>query len=154
MNRVSMWVLIHPFGSFIVGQAHIVVVTVVFQLLSSVWLFVTPWSAAHQASLSFIISWSSFRLMSIELKIPSNYFILRCLLLFLPSIFLSIRVFSNFTSGGPCIGASTSVLPMNIQDWFPLGLTGLVFLQTKGLSRVFLNTTIQKYQFLGAQSSF
>ena len=60
-----------------------------------------------------------------------------------------------FTSGGQSIGASASasVLPMNIQDWFPLGLTGLISLQSKGLSRVFSNTTVQKHQFLGAQLS-
>ena len=60
-----------------------------------------------------------------------------------------------FSSGGQSIGvsASASVLQMNIQDWFPLGLTGLIFLQSKGLSRVFSNTTIQKHQFFGAQLS-
>ena len=60
-----------------------------------------------------------------------------------------------FESGGQSIGASVllSVLPMNIQDWFPLGLTGLIFLQSKGLSRVFSNTTVQKHQFFGAQLS-
>ena len=60
-----------------------------------------------------------------------------------------------FTSGGQSIGASTSasVLPVNIQDWFPLGLTGLISLQFRGLSRVFSNTTVQKHQFLGIQSS-
>ena len=60
-----------------------------------------------------------------------------------------------FASGGQSIGASTSasVLPMNIQGWFPLGLTGLISLQTKGLSRVFSNTTIQKHQFFSAQPS-
>ena len=60
-----------------------------------------------------------------------------------------------FTSGGQSIGASASasVLPMNTQDWFPLGLTGLISLQSKGLSRVFSNTTVQKHQFFGAQSS-
>ena len=60
-----------------------------------------------------------------------------------------------FTSGGQRIGvsASASVLPMNIQDWFPLGFTGLIFLQSKGLSRVFSNTTVQKHQFLGTQLS-
>ena len=59
-----------------------------------------------------------------------------------------------FASGGQSIGvsASTSILPMNIQDWFPLGLTGWISLQSKGLSRVF-NTTVQKHQFLGAQLS-
>ena len=75
----------------------------------------------------------------------------------LPSIFPSIRVFPMsqfFASGSQRIGASasSSVLPMNIRDWFPLGLTGLI-LQSKGLSRVFSNTTVQKYQFFGAQLS-
>ena len=61
-----------------------------------------------------------------------------------------------FTSGGQSIGvsASASVFPMNIQDWFPLGLTGWISLQSKGLSRVFSNTTVQKHQFFGAQLSF
>ena len=58
-----------------------------------------------------------------------------------------------FTSGGQSIGASASVLPMNIQNWFPLGLTGLIFLQSKGLSRVFSNTIVQKHQFFGNQLS-
>ena len=62
---------------------------------------------------------------------------------------------SSFASGGQSIGvsASASVLPMNIQDWFPLGLTGLISLQSKGLSRVFSNTTVQKHQFFGTQLS-
>ena len=60
-----------------------------------------------------------------------------------------------FTLGGQNIGASAlaSVLPMNIQDWFPLGWTGWISLQSKGLSRVFSNTTVQKHQFFGAQLS-
>ena len=58
-----------------------------------------------------------------------------------------------FTSGGQSIGASASVLPVNIQDWFPLGWTGLISLLSKGLSRVFSNTTVQKHQFFGAQPS-
>ena len=60
-----------------------------------------------------------------------------------------------FTSGGQSIGASASasVLPTNIQDWFPLGSTGWISLQSKGLSRVFSNTTAQKHQFFGAQLS-
>ena len=59
-----------------------------------------------------------------------------------------------FASGGQSIGASASapVLPMNIQDWFPLGWTGCISLQSKGLSRVFSNTTVQKHQFFSAQS--
>ena len=66
-----------------------------FQSLSHVQLFVTPWTAARQASLSFTISWSSLKLISIELVMPSNHQILCCSLLFLPSIFPSIKVFSN-----------------------------------------------------------
>ena len=101
-------------------------------------------------------SQSLLKLMSIESLMPSSHLIL-CRLL-LPSIFPSIRVFSNesvlmATSGGQSIGASASVLPMNIQDWFPLGWTGLISLQSKGLSRVFFNTTVQKHQFFSAQLS-
>ena len=60
-----------------------------------------------------------------------------------------------FASSGQSIGvsASASILPMNIQDWFPLGLTGWISLQSKGLLRVFSNTTVQKHQFFGAQLS-
>ena len=127
------------------------------QSLSHVWLFETPWISAHQASLSITNSWSLLKLMSIESVIPSNHFIPCYPLFLLPSIFPSIRVFSNkfFTLGGQSIGVSTSasVLPMNIQDWFPLGLTGWIFLQTKGLLRVFSNTTFQKHQFFGTQLS-
>ena len=67
----------------------------------------------------------------------------------------SFQMSQLFTSGGQSIGvsASTSILPMNIQDWFPLGLTGWIFLQSKGLSRVFSNTTVQRHQFFHAQLS-
>ena len=68
---------------------------VIVQSLSCFWLFATPWTAARQASLSFIISWSLLKLMSIESMIPSNHLILCCPILLLPSIFLSNRVFSN-----------------------------------------------------------
>ena len=109
---------------------------VVFQSLSCVWLFVTPWTAAHQASLSIINSQSLLKLTSIELVMPSNYLIICCPLL-LPSIFPNSGVFSMsqfFTSGGQSIGvsASTSVLPMNTQDSFSLGWTGWISLQCKG----------------------
>ena len=102
----------------------------------------TPWTAAHQASLSITLSWSLLKLMSIELAMPFNHLILCYPLLLLLSIFPIISVFSNkwlFSSGGQSIGASasTSVLPMNIQCWFPLGLTGLIFLQTKEFSSLF-----------------
>ena len=100
------------------------------------------------------------KLMSIESVMPSKYLILCHPLLLPPSIFPIIRVFSNessefFTSGGQSIGvsASASVLPINIQDLFPLGWTGWISLQSKGLSRVFSNTTVQKHQCFGAQLS-
>ena len=74
-----------------------------------------------------------------------------CLQSFPPSVSFPMSQF--FASGGQSIGASASVLPMNIQDWFPLGWTGWISLQSKGLSRVFSNTTVQKHQFFGAQFS-
>ena len=108
-----------------------ILIAAVVQLLSQVRLFVTPWTAACQASLSFTISQNLLKLMSIELMMPSNYFILCHPLLLLPSIFPGIKVFSNelaLASGGLSIGASASasVLPMNSQGWFLLGLTGLI----------------------------
>ena len=128
------------------------------QALSHVLLSVTPWTAAHQASLSITNSRSLLKLMSIESVMPSNHLILCRPLLLPPSIFPSIRVFSNelfFASGGQSIrvSASTSVLPMNTQDWSPLGWTGWISLQSKGLSRDFSNITIQKHQFFGTQLS-
>ena len=88
----------------------------------------------------------------------SNHLILCRPLLPLPSIFPRIRAFSNESTlapGSQSIGvwASASVLPMNTQDWSPLGRTGWISLQSKGLSRVFSNTTVQKHQFFGAQIS-
>ena len=75
---------------------------------------------------------------------PSSHLILCHLLILSPSIFPSIRVFSNESEGQHTgVSASTSVLPMNIQDWFPLGWTGWICLQSKGLSRVFSSTTVQ-----------
>ena len=117
--------------------------------LSPVWLFVTPWTAACLASPSFTISRNLLKLMSIELVMPSNHLILCHPLLLLPSIFPapeSFQMSHHFTSGGQSIGvsASTSDLPMNIQDWSPLGWTGWISLQSKGLSRVFSSTTVQK----------
>ena len=134
-----------------------VVVTV--KSLSCLQLFVTPQTVAHQVPLSSTTSQSLFRLLSIESMMPSNYLILCSLLLLLPSIFPHIKVFFPvswlFTSGGQNIGASASatVLPMNIQGWFPLGWTDLISLQSRGLSRVFSNTTVQKHQFFGTQLS-
>ena len=128
------------------------------QLLSCVRLCVILWTAARQASLSFTNSWSLLKLMSIELMMPSNHLILCHPLLLLPSIFPSIRGFSKesvLPSDGQSfeVSASASVLSMNIQDWFPLGLTGWISLQSKGLSRLFSNSIVQKRQYFSTQLS-
>ena len=129
------------------------------QSLSRVRLFETPWTAARQASLSTTNSQSLPKVMSTELVMPSNHLILcrpfsSCLQSFPASG--SFPVSQLFTSDGQGVGvsASTSALPKNIQDWFPLGWTGWISLQSKRLSRVFSNTTAQKHQFFGAQLSF
>ena len=129
------------------------------QLLSRVRLFVTPWIATRQASLSITNS------QSYSDSCPSSQW---CH----PTISSSVVPFSScpqslpasesfpmsqlFAWGGQSIGvsASASVLPMNTQDWPPLGWTAWISLQSKGLSRVFFNTTVQKHQFFGALNLF
>ena len=128
------------------------------QSLSPVWLVVTPWTTTRQTSLSITNSWSLLKLISITLVMPSNHLIRLSPLLLPPSTFPSIKVFSNesvfhFRCQSTGVSASASVLPMNIQGWFPLGLTGLISLLSKGLSRIFSNTTIQKHQFFSTQLS-
>ena len=133
-------------------------IPLVVQLLSCAQLFAVPWTEAHQASLPFTLSQSLLKLMSIASVMPSNHLILS--LPSPPALNLSqhhgkasFPVSQLFASGGQSIGASVSVLPMNIQAWFPLGLTGLISLQSKGLSRVVSGTTGQKHQFFGTRSS-
>ena len=128
------------------------------QSLSCVWLFATPWTAACQVSLSITNSWSLLKLMFIESVMPSNHLILCRPLLLLHSIFPSIRVFASESVlhirwQSIRVSSSVSVLPMNTQDWFPLGWTGLISLQSTELSRVFSNTTDQKHQFFSTQPS-
>ena len=124
------------------------------QLLSHIQLFVTLWTVEGQASLSITNSQSLPKLISIKSVMSSNHLIFHHPLLLLLSVFHSLGVFSSesvlrirWQSIG--VSASVSVLPMNIQNWFPLGLIGLISLQSKGLSRVFSNTTVQKHQFFG-----
>ena len=133
------------------------------QSLGHVQLFVTSWIAAHQASLSITNSQSLLKLISIKSVMPCNLLILFCPLLLLPSIFPSIRVFSNesvlhirwpqYWSFSFSISAS-----YQYSGLIPLGWTGLISLQSKGLSRVFSTTTVQKHQFfctqLSSQSNF
>ena len=131
-----------------------------FKPLSGVQLFATPWTTAHQASLSIANSWSLLKLMSIELVMPPSHLILCRPLLLLPSIFPSITVFSNesvllirwpkYWSFSFRISPSSehSGLISFRMDWLDL------FAEiSKGFSRVFSNTTVQKYQFFGAQLS-
>ena len=112
------------------------------QPLSHVWLFATPWTATCQAFLpitnipnSCPLSWWCHLTISSSV-VP----FCSCLQSFPASGSFLMSQF--FTSGGQSIGASASVLPMNIQEWFPLGLTGLISLHSKGISRVFSNTTV------------
>ena len=125
------------------------------QSLSHVWLFATPWTAACQAPLSITNSqslhscplsrWCPPTISSSAIPFSSH----------LQSFPGSFPMSQFFASGGQRIGISalTPVLPMNIQDWSPLGWTGWISLQFKGLSRVFSNTTVQKHQFISAQLS-
>ena len=126
------------------------------QSLSHVWLFAAPWTAVHEAFLFITNFQSLFKLMSIESVIH-------------PTISSSVVLFSShlqsfpasgsfpmgqfFSSSSQSIGISASVLPVNSQGWFPLGLPGLNFLLSRGLSRVFFSITIQKHQFFGTQPS-
>ena len=100
--------------------------------------------------------WRLLKLVSIESVMPSNHLVLYCPLLLLPSVFPSIKLFSNesvlFALCGQSIGVSASA-SVNIQDWFPLGWTGWISLQSKGLSRVFSNITVQEHQFFIIQLS-
>ena len=130
----------------------------VAQSLTRVRLFATPWIAAHQASLSITSSRSSLRFTFIESVMPSSHLILCLPLLLLPQSLPASRSFPMsqfFRWGGQSIGvsASVSVLPMNTQGWSPLEWTGWISLQSKGLSRVFSNTTVQKHQSFGTQLS-
>ena len=137
---------------------------VVVQLLSHVQHFVTPWAAAHQVSLYFTIFRSLLKLTSTELVMPcplSRWYH--------PAISSSVIPFSSylqslpalgsfpmnqlFAWSGQSIGVSAPVLPKNTQDWSPLEWTDWISLQSKGLSRVFSNTTVQKHQFFGSQLS-
>ena len=122
------------------------------QSLSRVQLFSTPWTAAHQASLSITNSQNLLNSCPSSWRCHPSFSTCvvpfsSCLQSFPPS--RSFLMNQLFTSDGQNIGAlaSASVLPVNIQDCFPLGLTDLISLQSKGPSRVFSNTTVQKHQF-------
>ena len=128
------------------------------QSLSRVWLFETPLTVAHQASLFITNSRSSLKLMSIELVMLSSHLILCQPLLLLPTILPSIRVFSNESTlrmrWPKYWSFSFSISPSNEHPGLmSLRMNWLVSLQSKGLSRVFSNTTVQKHQFFSTQHS-
>ena len=128
------------------------------QSLSRVRFFLTPWIAARQASLFITISQSSLRLRSIESVMPSSHLILCCPLLLLPPIPVSIRVFSNESTlrmrWPKYWSFNFSIIPSKeIPELISFRMTGWISLQSKGLSRVFSNTTVQKHQSFGAQPS-
>ena len=154
------WWLVYNTGlvSVIQHELTIGIHTSSVQLLSHVRLFATPWTAARQASLSIINSgvysnscplnwWCHPTISSSVIPFSSH-------LQSFPTS-ASFQMSQFLAAGGQSIGASAtgSVLPMNIQDWFPLGWIGWISLQSKGLSRVFSNTTVQKHQFFGTQLS-
>ena len=128
------------------------------QSLSHVWLFATPWIAACQASLSITNSRSSPKLLSIESVMTSSHLILCRPLVLLPPIPPSIRVFFQWVKSSHEVAKVlefqlVSFLPKKSQGWSPSEWTGWISLQSKGLSRVFTNTTLQKHQFFGTQPS-
>ena len=145
---------IHTTHIYIHIYVHRCIVAV--QSLSHFWLFAAPWTAAHEASLSFTISQCLLKLMSIELMMPSNYLILCFPLLMLPSIFPSNRIFSNesplhirwpkYWTFSISPSNKYSVLILFRIDWFDL-------LAVKGFSRVFSSTTILKNQSYDVQPS-
>ena len=146
---ISIWHFIYSSSPFQFGSV---------KALRHVQLFATPWTAACKASLSITNShnpnpcpssrWYHPAISSSVVPFSS------CLQSFLASG--SFQKSHLFASGGQSIrvSASTSVLPMKTKDWSPLGWTGWISLQSKGLSRVFSNTTVQKHQFFGADSAF
>ena len=161
----SYWLFINDIPQCITSDGYfhwlhlcvcVLKVIIVVQLLNHVQLFATPLITSGQTSQSFTVSLSLLKFMSTESVMPSNHLILCHPLLLLPSIFPRVRIFPMsciFASGGQSIGPSASVLPVNIQGWFPLRLTGLTSLLSKGYSRVFSNSTVQKHKFFSAQSS-
>ena len=141
---MSNFIMVHCFSSV--------------QSLSHVQLFVTPWIAARQASLSITNSQSSLRLTSIESVMPSSHLILCRPLLLLPQLLPASKSFPMsqlFIWGGQSTGVSAlaSFLPKKSQGWSPSEWTGWISLQSKRFSRVFSSTTVQKHQFFSAHLS-
>ena len=137
-----------------ITSVHLSLYLVIVQFVSHVQLFATPWTAAHQTSLSITNSQSLLKLMSIESVTPSNHLILCRPLLLQPSIVSSIRLFSRpSVSRGQSIGASASVLPLNSQGWFPLQLTILICYPPTQLSDLCIYASMCLIYYLSAYLS-
>ena len=156
--RFSFFLMIEKYTILYIhiNMYHFVVVVV--QLLRRVQLSVTLRTVACQAPLSSTVSFSLLKFMSIESMMLSDHLILCCPFSFCLQSLLASESFPMswlFALSVQSIGASASasVLPVNIQGWFPLGLNGLISLLSKGLSRAFSSTTIQKPRFFSTQSS-
>ena len=135
-------------------KKNIYIYIVVVQSLSHVWLFVTPWTVACRASLSFTISWSLLKLPSIESVMSSNHLIFCSPFSSCPQSFPASGSFPMsplFPTDGQTIGASASVFPKNIQGSFPLWLTTLISLQSKEFLKVLSSTTVWKHQLFCPQ---
>ena len=165
--KQSLWSKTKPFWPLLLEPSTIIlrlgvlspaVWKFVFQFLSHIWLFATPWTAARQAPKSSTISWILLKFMSIEPVMLSNYIILCHHLLLLPSVFPSIRSFpmgQHFASGGPKywkFSFSSSNEYSGLIS-FRIDLFDLLALSWEGLSRVFSSTPIWKHQFFSAQAS-
>ena len=131
-------------------------VVVAVQLLSRLRLIATPWTAAHQASPSFAISWSLLKFMFIASVMPSNHLILSPPSLPALNICQHQGLFqwvSSLHQGAKGLELQNHSFQCIFWGWFPFGLPGLISLQSKGLSRVFSNSTVQKHQFFSTQPS-
>ena len=164
LQHMTLHVIFTWSGVFFPSYVTVIVLSivhsavVVVQSLSHVQLFVTPWTAAYHASLSFTsprvcsnscpLSWWCYLTIS-----PSAALLSFCLQSFPASGSFPMSYLFPSGSQSSRTSALASVLPMNIQGWFPLRLTGLISLQSKGFSRVFSSTTIWMYQFFGVQPS-
>ena len=164
-SLANQWLYLFSLFSYLLNFSSYVYKTISFyfpsvssvQSLRPVWLLSTPWTAEQQASLSITNPQSFLKLISIEMVMPSNHHII-CFPLLLLWIYPSIRVFSSESALGikwpKYWSFSFSISPSSeYQDWFPLGLTGWITLQSKGFSSVFSNATVQKHQFFGDQLS-
>ena len=150
-------VLADVYHQLLACRGKVLIYYFVVQSFTCVWHFATQWTAASQASLSFTVSWSLLKSCPLSqwYYLPILFSAVTFCFAFYLSQHQNLPVSQLFLSGEQSIGASASatILWMNSQDWYPLGSTGLISLQSRELSRVFSSTTVQKSQFFGTQPS-